>query len=297
MRRASVLLLLLGLALPLLAADDGPLFMWRAENGGAVMHLLGSIHAGEEGFYPLDARILHALAAADTVACEVDVTDPGMQMKVALLAQQEGMYPEGESLRDHITEETWQDLVARLDGMVPPMMLERMRPGLVATMVAQITLTQAGLDMASGVDLHVLGKAREQGKPVVALETAEDQIALLFGPDAAIDALMLTESLEDGPQEMLAMLDELVAHWRAGDPEALDRAYREDWLDHESMQRFHEELLVKRNHGMAAGLADRRGRWFVVVGALHLCGDEGVPALLAQHGWTVEQVGTLVVQH
>lgn len=296
MRRASVLLLLLGLALPLLAADDGPLFMWRAEKDGAVMHLLGSIHAGEEGFYPLDARILDALAAADTVACEVDVTDPGMQMKVALLAQQEGMYPEGESLRDHITEETWQDLVARLDGMVPPMMLERMRPGLVATMVAQITLTQAGLDMASGVDLHVLGKAKEQGKPVVALETAEDQIALLFGPDAAIDALMLTESLEDGPQEMLAMLDELVAHWRAGDPEALDRAYREDWLDHEGMQRFHEELLVKRNHGMAAGLADRRGRWFVVVGALHLCGDEGVPALLAQQGWTVEQVGALVGQ-
>jgi uncharacterized protein YbaP (TraB family) len=271
--------------------------MWRAEKDGAVMHLLGSIHAGEEGFYPLDGRILDALAAADTVACEVDVTDPAMQMKVALLAQQEGMYPEGESLRDHIAEEAWQDLVARLDGMVPPMMLERMRPGLVATMVAQVTLTQAGLDMASGVDLHVIGKAKEQGKPVVALETAEDQIALLFGPDAAIDALMLTESLEDGPQEMLAMLDELVAHWRAGDPEALDRAYREDWLDHATMQRFHEELLVRRNHGMAAGLADRRGRWFVVVGALHLCGDEGVPALLAQQGWTVEQVGTLVGQH
>lgn len=297
MRRASALFVVLGLALPLLAADDGPLFMWRAEKDGAVMHLLGSIHAGEEGFYPLDARILDALAGADTVACEVDVTDPAMQMKVALLAQQEGMYPEGESLRDHIAEETWQDLVARLDGMVPPMVLERMRPGLAATMVAQVTLTQAGLDMASGVDLHVIGKAKEQGTPVVALETAEDQIALLFGPDAAIDALMLTESLEDGPQEMLAMLDELVAHWRAGDPEALDRAYREDWLDHAAMQRFHEELLVRRNHGMAASLADRRGRWFVVVGALHLCGDEGVPALLAQQGWTVEQVGALVGQH
>lgn len=296
MRRVAVVFLLLGLALPLLAADDGPLFMWRAEKDGAVMHLLGSIHAGEEGFYPLDARILDALAAADTVACEVDLTDPAVQMKVALLAQQAGMYPEGESLRDHVDADIWQDLVARLDGMVPPMVLERMRPGLVAATVAQITLTQAGLDMASGVDLHVLGKAREQGTPVVSLETAEDQIALLFGPDAAIDVLMLTESLEDGPEEMLAMLDELVAHWRAGDPEALDRAYREDWLDHESMQRFHEELLVKRNQGMAEGLTHRRGRWFVVVGALHLCGEEGVPALLADQGWAVEQAGALVAQ-
>ncbi|MEZ4386010.1 MAG: TraB/GumN family protein [Candidatus Krumholzibacteriia bacterium] len=307
MRRDPTLTLALALALAVVLAlatlpaapalaGDGPLFMWRAEKDGAVIDLLGSIHAGDTSFYPLDARIDEAVAAADTVACEIDVTDPAVQMKVAVLAQQQGMYPADDSLKNHVSEATWQDLVTRLEGVVPPALLERMRPGLAATLVAQVAFTKAGLDMQSGVDLHIIGQAKTRGTPVVALETPEDQVALLFGPDAAIDALMLTESLADDTDEMLAMLDDLVVAWKAGDPEALERAYREDWLDLETMQRFHEELLLHRNHGMADRLRDRRGRWFVVVGALHLCGEEGVPALLANAGWQVEQVGAPALQ-
>ncbi len=296
MRRSVFLALILALTLPALA-DDAPLFMWRAEKGDAVIHLLGSIHAGDASFYPLDERINDALAAADTVACELDVTDMAMQMKAAMLIQQEGMYPEGESLQQNVPAETWQELVKRLEGVVPAAALDRMRPGLAAVMVAQITLTSAGLDMQSGVDMHVLGQAKEQGKPVVALETPEDQVALLFGPDAAVDALMLAESLEDDADAMLAMLEDLVTYWKAGDAEGLDRVYREDWLDQEGMQRFHEELLVRRNHGMAEGLVDRHGNWFVVIGALHLCGETGVPTLLAEAGWQVEQVGAMAMQH
>jgi len=271
-------------------APRNPVFMWEAQKDGATIHLLGSIHAGQDSWYPLDASITDALAAADTVACEINVNDPEVQMQTMLMVQQEGMYPEGESLQQHISPETWQELQSRLEGQVPAAVLDRMRPGMAAMMVAQVTLAQAGLDMSSGVDMHVLSAAQEHGQPIVALETVADQVALLFGDDAVIDAKMLSESLEDDAETMVAMLDTMVSTWAAGDAEGLEAVYREDWMDDESMQRFHEELLVKRNQGMADGLANRGGRWFVVVGALHMCGESGVPALLAEAGWKVEQV-------
>jgi uncharacterized protein YbaP (TraB family) len=293
MRRLWIVLGLV-VALPVLAGE-GPVFMWHAEKDGATIDLLGSVHAGKEGWYPLDDRIEAALADADTVACELDVTDPATLMQVMTLMQKEGMYPEGESLKDHVSEETWTELVRRLGSMVPPAALERMRPGLAATTLAQITLTEAGLDASAGVDMHVLKVAEEAEKPIVALETVEEQVGLLFGPDAAIDALMLEEALQDDAEDMVAMLESILEAWQAGDPKAMDDAYREDWLDVEKMQKFHEELLVKRNERMAANLAGRTGNWFAVVGALHLCGTDGVPALLAEAGWTVEQVGVGVM--
>ena len=192
---------------------------------------------------------------------------------------------------DRITAETWEKLLA-VEGLpVPEAMLERMRPGLVAMVLAQSLMSGAGLDLQQGIDLHLLNRASDADRPIFALETPESQVALIFGPDAVIDGLMLDEALAETPETMIAMLDELVAAWRAGDPATMEAVYRSEWSDDERMMRFHEKLLTERNQGMADGLQDRRGHWFVVVGALHLCGEDGVPALLSAAGWTVTQVG------
>lgn len=294
MRRLMILTLVLFAALlsgcASSRAPQDPVFMWEAQREGATIHLLGSIHAGQQSWYPMDAAINEALAAADTVACELNIKDPQVAMQTALLVQREGMYPEGESLQENVPPEVWQQVVDRLGNQVPAVVLNRMRPGLVAVTLAQVALADAGLDMGAGVDMHVIGKAEESGQPVVPLETAEDQVALLFGPNAVIDAKMLAETLEDDTATMMAMFDSLVVAWKAGDAERMEQIYREDWLDDADMQAFHEELLVKRNHGMADKLEHRQGNWFVVVGALHLCGEVGVPALLEEAGWLVRQV-------
>ncbi len=59
MKYLSMLLILM-LAVPCLA--DDPLFMWTAEKDGNTIHLLGSIHAGQSSWYPLDDRIEQAFA-------------------------------------------------------------------------------------------------------------------------------------------------------------------------------------------------------------------------------------------
>jgi len=267
-----------------------PLFMWRADRDGATLYLFGTVHAGRDAWYPLDARIEAAFAAAETVACEIDVSNPTVALEVSALAMREGTYPPGESLRQHVAAATWERLQTLPGLPVPAAMLDRLRPGLAALLVVQSMLSTLGLDPARGVDQHLLERAKELEKPVVALETPAQQVALIVGPDAVIDGLLLDEALAEDPAEMQAMFGRLLAAWRDGDPATLERIYREDWSDESRLVRFHEKLLVERNRGMADGLAGRRGTWFLVVGALHLCGDEGVPALIARRGWSVAQV-------
>jgi uncharacterized protein YbaP (TraB family) len=290
-RLIPLLLILVLVLLPLAgqAADD-PLFCWTATRDGATLHLLGSIHAGQADWYPLDDRLEAAFTAADTIACEINVADPQVAMQTSLLVMKEGMYPADESLQDHVSAETWAILQERVAGSPMAGMLPRMRPGLAAVTVMQSVMGELGLDALQGVDMHLLTRAMEADRPVVSLETPEQQVALIFGPDSVIDALLLEEALAESTDEMKAMLERLLKAWREGDPEAMEAVYREDFGDDPRLVDFHEELLVKRNRGMADRLADRQGRWFVVVGAMHLCGDDGVPALLAEAGWTVAQV-------
>ena len=294
--RRNLLLPLLLLAVVPAFAEEEPLFMWRAVKGEATIHLLGSVHAGRDAWYPLDGRIETALAAADTVACELDVSDPATVMQAAVAAQKEGMYPAGESLRDHVSASVWAELSERLGGMVPATVLERMRPGLVAMTLSQKLMAEAGLDVQSGVDIHVLQRARTLEKPIVALETVEEQIALLLGDGAVVDGLLLEEALALDPADMTAQLEDRLAAWEAGDPEAMHEAATRYELDDPRMTRFREQLLDERNQRMASALADRRGRWFVVIGSLHLTGAEGIPGLLADQGWQVSQVGDVTVR-
>lgn len=271
-----------------------PLCLWHASRGDAEVWLLGSVHVGAEDFYPLDPRIEAAFASADTLACEIDLTDPAKAAKASLLAMQKGSYPAGETLREHVGEEIWQALATQVEAQgLPLSMFERFKPSMAAIMLAMMEMQRAGLDPDQGIDRHLLTRARQDSLPVVDLETVEQQIDAIFGHDAGVEELILTESLAQSGEEMRRILTEMVVAWRAGDTAALEALISEQWLDDPRLVGFHEAILGTRNRQMAQTIDRRAGAgaatWFVVVGAAHLVGDDGVPALLAAQGWQVAQ--------
>ena len=91
----------------------------------------------------------------------------------------------------------------------------------------------------------------------------------------------------DKLKELFQTMREL---WMSGDAEAMDSWMTKNMMGSEKMRKI---MLDDRNPAMADAaekLLKSKDRGFVVVGAGHLVGNEGLVQLLAGRGYKVEQV-------
>ena len=86
------------------------------------------------------------------------------------------------------------------------------------------------------------------------------------------------------------VMDELIDAWRRGDTGYLERELLQAF---EEFEELNKAILVDRNnrwvHQISALLDDSQD-YLIVVGALHLVGDTGVPRQLARRGVPVRQL-------
>lgn len=272
------------------AANDRGL-LYRAERDGREIYLLGSVHVADGNLYPLRDAMEKAFTSAQMLAVEIDITRVDTA-RVATWMAQHGVYPEGDSLRNHLRPETWQRLGNYLQERgIDPQTVERQKPGLLVSSLSIQQLAADGLHADFGIDQHFLAAAGAAKKPIVELETIEEQLELLAAmpdPDASINDML------DEIADIKSLTDDLTALWKTGDADAFERMVLADMAgENPDSQAYIARLLRDRNHSMTERLLSRRGdakTLLVVVGAAHLVGDEGVPALLKQRGFSVRQL-------
>ena len=142
-------------------------------------------------------------------------------------------------------------------------------------MVLQATQAQKlGLRAEYGIDYQLLQAAKQQHKPVIELEGAENQIAML---------LQL-------PDKGLALLDDTLTHWHTN--ARLLQQMMSWWLNappqnneitlpNTFSQSLYDVLMHQRNLAWRDKLrAMPPGRYVVAVGALHLYGEGNLPQML-----------------
>jgi uncharacterized protein YbaP (TraB family) len=183
------------------------------------------------------------------------------------------------------------DEQARKYGMPGEAMFEPMRPWLAYLMLAALSATHstAGSGSNSGVDLQIRKQFAEAGKPILGFETFDSQ-AHIFADLPQATQIALLESTLKTPQDQGAGFDALVSAWQSGDPDGLGRLMQ---LDAMEKSPIYAPLIGDRNRAWATLLAQRLklpGTSFVAVGAAHLIGPNGVPALLQGMGLTVTRV-------
>lgn len=253
----------------------------------ATVYLLGSIHVGKKGLYPLPNVIEHAFEKSDSLVVEVRLDAMTTLKSAKILA--DARYPSGDSLKNHVDEKTWSLLAAH-----PPMpigMLERMHPWTVSLTVLAADLQRAGFDPSAGIDKHFMDEADQRSKPTIGIETVEDQLGLLGGLPDDQQAAMLREALEEGGK-IGEQIEELAAAWSKGDEKGLEKKLREDWSKPE-YQSLYKKMFTDRNLVMTEaidGFLKQKGTRFVVVGAAHVVGDGGIVDLLKKRGRHVERV-------
>lgn len=271
------------------AGDGHPVTMWRLDGERNSIYLLGSVHLLRAADHPLPAVIDTAYADAETIVMEVDMDDidpVAAQQQVTAL----GLLPEDRQLEELMGPGPYAraEALARA-AEIPLAMLARTEPWLAAITVEQLMLARIGFDPQHGIEAHLTSLATAEGKPVIGLETVRQQLEFLDGMSLAAQRSLLLASLEESAQ-MERVMDELVHAWRHGDIAYLESEMLSQMQEYPEL---HRVIVVERNRnwtGAIEDFADDEDDYLVVVGALHLIGDRGVPALLEERGYEVVQM-------
>ena len=281
-------LALLAAALPAgLAAADPAAWRVAGKTGGAVT-LLGSMHVLRPSDYPLPPTVDALVDGADGIVMEIDLddVDAAAQQRIVF----EAMLPQGTVLADVLDDDVYAKVELEMSELgVDLKQLENFEPWFLAITALDLGMRKIGFQPERGVEQYVVGRARAAGKEIVGLETVEFQIGLFDALPREQQQAMLEQTLAE-LDEGAAVLDEMVAAWRAGELESLSAELLDEFDDFPGL---YETLVTERNAAWIPALermlADGR-RHLVVVGALHLVGADSVIELLEKRGHDVERL-------
>jgi len=260
---------------------------WKASTDGSVVYLLGSIHLGSKDMYPLAKEVEDAFERSAALIVEVDINRVDQQGMQAMILSK-GLYGGDDSLWNHVSPETRQALEKFCEKYgFPAAAMAKFRPWMAAITVATLPLTKSGMEAGLGIDKYFLDKAVQVKKKVVEAESAEWQIKLLSGFPDEVQEKYMASALEEGGVEKVKRLQDV---WMSGDAAGLDALIHEKSSTPDAITRG---MLEDRNPHMA-DVAEQhlKGKEiaFMVVGAAHMVGAEGVVKLLEKRGYKVEQV-------
>lgn len=292
MRSGHLFLLLAGMLISSAAPGQGAQpaeksFLWRVSEGHATVHLLGSIHYMKKDAYPLSQAVEDAFGASEVVVFETDI-EALNEAAVSLLAA--GTLSGDLSLADTVSEELYAGVTRRLDDLGMNIAgFRKMKPWMVALSLTSFELMRGGYLGSDGIDSTFSTRAKADGKAREGLESTEFQVSLF----AELSPKESTEFLEYTLDELDAVVpevDEIVAAWRLGDTKRIEELLADGLKEH---PRLFERLVSERNHRWLPAIEMLlRGERdaMVIVGALHLVGEQGLIELLKAKGYEVEQL-------
>ena len=278
-----------------------PLLYKVTDSEGNVAWLFGSIHVGEEYFYPLPDYALDAYASSDALAVEFDIVSFQNDLNAQIEALQPMVYADGTTIVDHISEELYNDAKAALKDLgMYSSALDYYCPAMWSSFIDSAMIEKMGVDTSLGIDLYFLNRAHEEGKTILDVESAAFQYGMMAGYSEELQAMLLESSVASVElmEESKADMMQLVDAWATGNEaefDALINAAPEFESPEEEVlyNEYQNAMITQRNLNMADFAEDalKSGEEvFIVVGAAHIVGAGAMAELLAQRGYTVEIV-------
>jgi uncharacterized protein YbaP (TraB family) len=163
-----------------------------------------------------------------------------------------------------------------------------MKPWMVTLMLEALAAQTAGLDPQIGLDKHFYDLANEKGKQVIGLETAESQMDRFDKMPERMQEQMLRSELDEMETEQSSLRAILTA-WQSGDAATIEKMLLGSFSDNPAA---YNSLITERNRNWMPQLETclkRPAPCFVVVGAAHIVGPQGLLTMLQQRGYRVEQ--------
>lgn len=254
--------------------------LWVVKDADTTIYLFGTVHVLKPGLSWFDSAVKTAFDKSDTLVLELVEPDPatmqGLLVKMALAPA--GSKPIAEQLP---ADKRDAYLKAMADIGVPPATFDALQPWVAGITLSVAGLPKLGYDPNSGAEKVLTAAAKDSAKPVIGLETAEQQLGYFASMPNPLQIAFLASAVEDYPK-LGSELGKMIDQWAAGDPEALGATMNEGMRDTPELAKI---LLADRNARWAKWIEERLqkpGTVFLAVGAGHLAGADSVQAFLAR---------------
>jgi hypothetical protein len=278
---------LLAIVLALTAACAEPVrsepALWTLKDRDSEIVIFGSVHLLPEGVKWRSRRLERAIARADEIWFELP-DEGAVNASAALEAAQRGTLPPGEKLSALLSAEGRQRLARLVEVYrLPPDAVERLEPWLADITLQVAAYQRDGAREHLGVE-RVIGARAPAKARRRAFESAAEQLDFFDGAPLEDQVASLERSMRELEQDP-GSFRTLIAAWSRGDLQTIEREALAPLR--EAAPELYRTLIVSRNRRWAdeiTRMLHGRGRVVVVVGAGHLAGPDGVPALLRARG-------------
>ena len=262
--------------------------VWKVSKGNQHLFIGGTIHVLGKDDYPLPKAYDKAYRQSETIVFETDIekaNDPAFMRKLV----ESFAYKHGKTLRSDLKKSTFTTLeeYCRSSG-IPISMLLPYKPQFASLMITSMELQKLGIRLA-GVDDHFNQRALRDNKLVHQLETIEEQLQFLANMGIGQEDELILSTIKEN-QQLENLMQLMLNAWRKGDNTVLDREIIQPMKT--EFPSTYQDLLVERNNNwlpMIKAYLYSPDIEFILVGALHLAGDDGLIAKLQNAGYNVSQ--------
>ena len=261
--------------------------IWQVSDGKNTLYLGGTFHMLMPQDYPLPKEFEQVYKKVNWLVFETDITQlesPEFQKKFLKAMS----LPSGKILADQLSPQAYSGLIHyAAQNDIDTGRLQHFKPQMVGLMITLKELKKYGLT-AEGVDSFMGDKATVDGKIITKLESVDEQVNYIATMSEGYESELILQTLTDIqelPQDLTIMRDA----WRLGDSQRLFdtgiKSMKEDY------PQIYHSLLVERNNNWLPKierLLSHPEEKFVLVGALHLIGEDGLLAQLKEKGYHVQ---------
>jgi uncharacterized protein YbaP (TraB family) len=262
----------------------GQALFWEISGNGLSenSYLFGSIHIQDKQVFQLDSVVWNRFEKASQFALEFDLENVNKR-EVANRMMMPKPYSELLSKKDYRLLKN----AVKKNTKIPFFLAKRMKPFFVSALISQSVLVQ---DEKDPLDLFFLKKARKANKTILELESFDEQMNVID-----------QTSLEDQLENLLTLIREpnLKEKLREEAEKLIETYLSQDdtklyqlILESDESEAFMRNFLIERNHNMHKKIQTfiTTGSTFIVVGAGHLAGEDGLINLLKNQGYTLTPI-------